>query len=311
MAEQSGGKSGFTKFMIWFFVILLLLYLLLGPIFNIVSRWKQTDKWSFEGSDLNPMSSVKSISKVAETFTGKSCKTGDDCATEEGKLNCVENKCQECGNNDQCAGNAHGNLCVENECVECSKDKDCKDAGKGLACDDNKCFECTKDEQCVENGKGKACVDNKCVLCDDDKHCPSGNVCDREKRQCVECIKNSDCSKNPQNKLCLVEQNTCVQCLTDGNCGSGVCIDNACKECRDNTQCQDGFECKSNKCEETTFHSLGGWKTISIGGVLFIGIVVLFIIFKGQKITGGRKSSGTHPHGGAPAAPSHAREEYR
>ena len=306
MAEQNGGKSGFTRFLVWTIVLFLFLYLLLGPIFNIVSRWKETDKWSFEGSDLNPLSSLKSISKAAETFTGKSCKTNDKCASEEGKPNCVENKCQECGANDQCAGNADGQICFENECVQCGTIKDCPESN--FACEDNKCVECTEDEQCADNGKGKACVENKCVLCDDDEDCGAGSVC-TNKNTCVECIKDSDCKDKPDKNKCLSDQNICVQCRVDSDCGGGVCIlsDNTCKECRDNTQCADGFECESNACVETTFHSMGGWWTIGIGGVLFVGVIILMeLIGRGKK-----KTPKPHSHGSAPAAPRSGEEYYR
>src|SRR3989338_1417580 len=299
MAEQNGGKSGFTRFLVWTIIILLLLYLLLGPIFNIVSRWKETDKWSFEGSDLNPLSSLKSISKAAETFTGKSCKTNDKCASEEGKPNCVENKCQECGANDQCAGNADGQICFENECVQCGTIKDCPESN--FACEDNKCVECTEDEQCADNGKGKACVENKCVLCDDDEDCGAGSVC-TNKNTCVECIKDSDCKDKPDKKKCLSEQNICVQCITNPNCGSGACVNNECKECSATIKCQDGFECKSNTCEKIPFFESAGGKVALVGfgsAVLFAGIALILSLRKGKK------SKAKSGHGSPPAAPKH------
>jgi peptidoglycan-associated lipoprotein len=91
------------------------------------------------------------------------CKTGADCAKQEGygKV-CIEGRCQECGQDGDC--NA-GFICRTNKCVpkpQCAADTDCP---AGQACQGERCVArpagtCGTDRDC---GSGQGCQNGHCV----------------------------------------------------------------------------------------------------------------------------------------------------
>ena len=215
------------------FLFLILLYLLLGPIFNIGMRYTVEKEFSVEVQDLNPLQFTE---WVADKFEGNSlfkasCASNDDCSTGV----CAEGKCQECTENDHWSGENSVCLTSSFTCVQCYEDGHC--SGEKDTCD-------TKTNVCVECVDGDKCANGLIVECTDNKQCSKDKpICSENK--CVQCAEGKDCSTG------ICNNNVCVECAKTQDCKDrglgGLCSAGACI-CEEHSDCGEGLWCKEGQC---------------------------------------------------------------
>ena len=92
------------------------------------------------------------------------------------------------------------------------------------------------------------------IQCDDQNDCTI-NTCDAGTCVSQNATLGDDCMDGAAAGVCD-GAGTCVDCNGDADCGDMVCVDNACVECRDVSQCDGGGECKVAACESNNTCSL-------------------------------------------------------
>jgi len=196
---------------------------------------------------------------------------------------CLNNACYEvqCTEDSQCGD---GKKCIKGECYkpECNDDSECY---WGKKCIDYFCQECTQDSECSDNekclnqpeystivyhqdgsmsGKISSIRQGKsCLQCTNDSHCGGDRPhCNLDNFKCVACFNNSGCSAGEvcDDGLCRPE------CTQNNQCSSGICVDQVCYECNDNSDCNEndddekfcklvtyknGYSCSGKTCNYT------------------------------------------------------------
>ncbi|MBQ9738939.1 MAG: hypothetical protein IJV75_05465 [Alphaproteobacteria bacterium] len=199
------------------------------------------------------------------------CKDDKDCAGDS-FCNMTSHICITCPKPFEWVG---GTQCVcpsgtvpnadNTDCVECMTDPDCQDLKGNLhwVCDTdtNTCacmsglHEVGGECEC-DNPKKTLNEDGNCNCQLSQADCPTSDFTDRNDCKCcpsetpkwdgLECRTCADVNRtkpyyNPSS-------HTCVECLTDEQCTDGVCIDNTCYPCREDSDCAGNKVCQDKQC---------------------------------------------------------------
>lgn len=221
---------------------------------------------------------------------GNACTSGDVCANGACAGTNNTDACDDgdaCTENDVCAGGACAGTAIAG-C--CATDADC-DTAAGEVCNNGTCevpapactaaADCDDQDLCTDN----ACVNGACVFTP--KACNTGEVCNPNTGNCVECLTNADCDDGVGCTVDACSGNTCSNIANDTLCddnlfctgtetcepdnkdanadgcvssgdpceGAGKICNEAgstCDDCTSAAQCDDGVPCTNDSCNVGT-----------------------------------------------------------
>jgi hypothetical protein len=182
------------------------------------------------------------------------------------RCNLATHACVGCTADAQCENNLRCNVLLGGgTCVECLGEADC--AGNPIedSCEttSGRCVECLNTAECTSDTLARCQTEAgnspltqySCVGCEENGDCSGKGLpelCDTDRKVCVNCLTNAECSQDPAQSLCL--NGNCVLCSDDDDCdaitGLNACLPNVgCVECVDAQDCTGnpgGAVCKTS-----------------------------------------------------------------